>query len=111
QPTVNALRQAFHDVGLDAQGVSSDQLGGKLAKGGVAYVLPEAATPAVLDSIASAKALSISGAPALAESGAVSIAIGIKANKPEILVNTQRLKTEGQEISSQLMALARAIGS
>jgi len=110
QTTVNGLRQAFHDAGLDAQGVSSDQLAGKLGKGAVAYVLPEAATPGVLDAVAGAKALSISGAPALAEAGSVSIAIGIKANKPEILVNTQRLKTEGQEISSQLMALARAVG-
>jgi hypothetical protein len=107
---VGALRQGFHDVGLDAEGIGADELPHSIGKAKVAYLFPGATTPAVLDAIASAKVLSISGAPSLAEGGAVSIAIGARANKPEILVNPQRLKVEGQEISSQLMPMARVVG-
>lgn len=48
------------------------------------------------------------GVPEYAERG-VAVAIGIKGNKPQIIVNLTAAKAEGSNYSSQLLGLARVI--
>ena len=53
--------------------------------------------------------LSISGVPELAEKGEVSVALGIENDKPKIIVNLERAKSEGHQLSADLLKLAKII--
>ena len=53
--------------------------------------------------------LFISGSQAYVEGGKVSIGLGIEGGKPKIIVNMGKLKAEGQELSADLLKIAKVI--
>ena len=55
------------------------------------------------------KVFSVSGAPSLAEKGEVSLAIGIESGKPRILLNKKKVESEGQELSPELLKIAKIL--
>lgn len=54
------------------------------------------------------KILTITGVPEYVEEG-LSVGIGIKSNKPQIIINLSASKSEGSNFSSQLLKLAKVI--
>jgi len=50
--------------------------------------------------------LSVSGLPELATTGKVAVGIGLKGQKPEILVYIRRVKAEGHELAAGRLNLA-----
>lgn len=73
------------------------------------YFLPAVDRTEVKRLCSQHRVLSLSGVPRLAEVGGVSIAVGLKNGRPEILVNLNEAQAEGQELSSELLRLARVI--
>jgi len=53
--------------------------------------------------------LTITGDPAIVESGYASIGVGVEKEKPVILVNIGQLRKESQQVSSELLNLAKVI--
>ena len=108
-PALAELEAGFRQLGIRAEQVAAGAVGARLGPGAVVYLTVETATPALLEQVARAKALSIAGDPALAEGGRVAVALGDNAGKPEIVVNLDRLAAEGHDFPAQLLKVARVV--
>ena len=108
-PAFAELEAGFRQLGIRAEQVPAASLGARLGPGVVVYLTGETATPALLEQIVRAKALSIAGDPALAESGRAAVALGDAAGKPEIVVNLDRVTAEGHDFPAQLLKVARVV--
>jgi len=104
-----ALQQAFTAAGLAAEPVPVGNARNRLERGVVAYLLPGTSSSLLLDSAAAARVLTISGDTALAEQGKVSVSVGMRGDKPDIVVNLARVATEGHDFAAQLLSFARVI--
>jgi TonB family protein len=103
------LETGFRQLGIRAEQVAAAAVGERLGPGVVVYLTAETATPAMLDQLAAARVLSIGGDPALAESGRAAVALGDNAGKPEIVVNLDRVATEGHDFPAQMLKVARVV--
>ena len=92
---------AFKQAGVNAK-VASD-----IGSASVVYVMPGTASPKAQS--AAKGVLSISGIPSNAEEGKVAIGIGVEGGKPKIIINMAQLKAEGQELSADLLKIAKVI--
>ncbi len=92
---------AFKSVGLNAK--AADQIGGA----SVVYVMPGAPAPKAQS--ASKGVLSISGVTSYVEDGKVAIGLGVEGGKPKIIIHMAQLKAEGQELSADLLKIAKVI--
>ena len=103
------LAQAFRDLGIEATAVKASNLAGTLGGISAVYLLPHAVSPSVRETVAAAKVLSLGGVAAQAEKGDVGVALSSKDGKPEIVVNVATVQSQGHELSSDLLNLARVI--
>ena len=92
---------AFKEAGVNAKAVS------EIGSASVVYVMPGAVSPKAQS--ASKGVLSISGVPSNAEEGKVAVGIGVEGGKPKIIINMAQLKAEGQELSADLLKIAKVI--
>ncbi len=100
----DAVAAALKDAGVNAKATGNDQVPGGVA---VVYVMP--GVNSTKGQTSAKGILSISGESSYAESGKVAIAIGTEGGKPKIVVNMAQLKAEGQELSSDLLKMAKVI--
>jgi hypothetical protein len=113
-PDVVAAVQSFRENGMFPAAVTvdmlSDTLTSTLERASTAvYVLPGVDYDAVAEFVATQGFLSVSGIPSLAEQGQVSVSVDLAAGRPQVVVNMPRLKSEGHELSAELLKLARII--
>lgn len=94
----------FKETGVNAKAVSGDQVP---AGANVVYIMPGVTSPK--QQSAAKGVLSISGVTSYVEDGKVSIGLGVEGGKPKIIVHMAQLKAEGQEISADLLKLAKVI--
>jgi len=95
---------AFKAAGVNVKAVSGDQVPDGVS---VVYVMPGVKPP---KQVCSQKGvLSISGVPSYAETGGVSVALSVENGKPQISINMKELKAEGQDMSADLLRLAKII--
>jgi hypothetical protein len=100
----NEVASAFNAAGINAKVVK----GGSVPAGvTVVYVMPGVSTPK--EHCAKNGIFSISGVGANAENGGVAIGIGVEGGKPKIIVNAAQLKAESQEVSADLLKIAKVI--
>jgi hypothetical protein len=102
--SADEIASAFKSVGINAKVVKGSQVPGEV---NIVYIMPGVASPK--GQCAQKKVLSISGVASYAESGKVSIALDVEGGKPKIVVNIAQLKAEGQELSSDLLKIAKVI--
>ncbi|MBN1302615.1 MAG: YfiR family protein [Melioribacteraceae bacterium] len=95
---------AFKDAGISVKEVSGSNVPGDVD---VVYVMPGVASPK--SQTAGKGVLSISGVGSYAEKGDVAIGIGVEGGKPKIIIHFAQLKAEGQEISADLLKIAKVI--
>lgn len=95
---------AFKGAGVNARLVKGSQVPSGAS---VVYVMPGVGS--TKQQSAQKGALSISGAASLVQEGRVAIGIGVEGGKPKILVHMGQLKAEGQEVSADLLQIARVI--
>ena len=100
----DAVASALKEVGVNAKAVGGDQIPSGVS---VVYVMPGTAAPK--QQSASKGVLSISGVSSFVEDRKVAIGIGVEGGKPKIIINMSQLKAEGQELSSDLLKIARVI--
>jgi hypothetical protein len=101
--------KGFFPAVVTASDLSDDLVATLTPNSTVVYVMPGVAYDTVKAFAASKGFLSISGIPSLAEAGHVSVSVDVAGERPEIVVNLARLQTEGHELSSELLNLARVI--
>jgi hypothetical protein len=94
---------AFKDAGVNVKAS-----GGGSVPGGVSVVYV-AGGASVKSQTASKGVLSITGDVASVEAGKVAIGIGTEGGKPKIVINLAQSKAEGQELSADLLKIARVI--
>ncbi len=99
----------FRDGGVEATALPVGALEASLGSIDVLYLAPGVDPGLVQGWCARERVLSVSGLPELATTGKVSVGIGLKDQKPEILVHIRRVKAEGHELSSGLLSLATVI--
>lgn len=109
ESSMGKLVEAFRAVGLFPAVVNTGTLEGDVAPNTVVYLMPGADTAQVAQFCAANKLLTISGVPSFAERGQVSISIGEQNQRPRIIVNMQRLKSEGHQVSADVLKLAQVI--
>jgi YfiR/HmsC-like len=95
---------ALQSVGISAKAVNSDQVPSDVS---VVYIMP--GVTSTKQQSASKGILSISGVPSYAENGSVSIGLGVEDGKPKIIINMSQLKAERQELSADLLKIAKII--
>jgi hypothetical protein len=95
---------AFKASGVNARAVKGGQVP---AGASVVYVMPGVTPPK--QACAQKGVLSISGATSYVESGRVSIGLGLEGGKPKIIIHIGQLKAEGQELSADVLKIARII--
>ena len=104
-----ALQQAFSAAAIAAEPVPLSAAVARFGEGMVAYVWPTTATPDLLKAAATARVLTIAGDAALAEQGKVSVGLGMRGDKADIVVNLDRVGQEGHDFSAQLLKFARVL--
>jgi YfiR/HmsC-like len=92
---------AFKDAGINAKAASD------IGSASVVYIMP--GTASLKSQSASKGVLSISGVTSYVENGNVAIGLGVEGGKPKIIINMSQLKAEGQELSSDLLKIAKVI--
>lgn len=100
----DAIVSAFKEAGINVKAASGDQIPDGVT---VVYVM-SGTTPPKTQSAAKG-VLSISGDASYVEGGKVAISIGTEDGKPKIIVHLAQLKAEGQELSPDLLKIARII--
>lgn len=90
---------------IDVKAVQPDELGNNIKNCDIVYFMPGISDQ---DGICKAnKVLTISGAARFVEEGQMSIAFGVQNDKPRIYINVTSLKSEDQNISSELLRIAK----
>ncbi len=101
------LIDGFKQFGLFPTAVSATDIEKQIANYNVVYVTPGCGS---LKSLTDKhKVFSISGLSSLAEKGEISIAIGVEGGKPKILINKKKIESEGQELSPDLLKIAKVL--
>ena len=111
---VEAVAAAFRSEGMypavvPIEGLNDDVTATLSPKAAVFYVMPDVDYTAVKELAAKKGFLTVSGLPSLVESGHVSVSVDLVGSRPQVVVNMPRLATEGHELSSDLLKLARVI--
>lgn len=96
---------AFKAVGIGATGARVGEASTVISAAHVVYVT--AGVTSMRELCSKHKVLSISGDGTLADSGEVSVGLGMSDGKPKIIVNAGQLKAEGQELSADLLKMAK----
>ena len=103
------LVQAFQETGVTAAAIHPDQLGTQLTGATAVYISPGVPSTSASQLCRERGVLSISGLPSLAKTGEVSIGVGMKSGRPEIIVNLGQVRAQGHEVSSDLLRLATVV--
>lgn len=103
------VARSFETVGISARAVSLEGVSSEIQNASAAYILPGASSTRVRELCTDHGVLSISGEPALVERGDVSIAIGKKGRKPQIIIHMNRLRDENHVLSAEVLKLATVI--
>lgn len=112
--TVKDIEKVFKKSGLQPAVMPVSSLNDELAstlspESTVVYVVEGIDYASVKDFAAAKGFLTISGMPSLAMLGHVSVSVDLVGTRPEVVVNIPRLETEGHELSSELLKLARVV--
>jgi hypothetical protein len=98
-------QKTFTEIGIPVTVLKLDQALKGLGETDVVYVAPGAES--IQKICDDRKIFTITGIPALVESGKVAVGIGAEAGKPKVFVNMQLTRLQKQELSSDLLRVAR----
>lgn len=95
---------AFKGAGVNARAVKGNQIPSGAS---VIYVMP--GVNSTKQQSAQKGVLSITGVASYVQDGKVAIGIGVEGGKPKIIIHMAQLKAEDQEVSADLLQIARVI--
>ncbi len=99
--------ESFKQFGLFPTLVNNNDIGNVINNFTVIYITPGCGSIKALTD--KHQVFSISGLPSLAEKSEASVAIGIESGKPKILINKKKVESEGQELSPDLLKIAKIL--
>lgn len=99
--------KSFTELGVPASAAKPDQAAKLIGDASVVYVASGAASVQKL--CEEKNVLSITGVPSLVETGKVCAAIGTESGKPKVFVNTTLAKAQGQDLTQDLLRVAKVI--
>jgi hypothetical protein len=100
-----AAQKAFTEIGVAATALKLDQALKSLGEADVVYVAPGAED---VQKVCDERGIfTVTGVPALVASGKVAVGIGAEGGKPKVFVHLPLTRTQKQEISSELLRVAR----
>lgn len=106
----SSVREAFTKNGFTVREARAKDIEGQLAGAVAVYLVQGAQGEAVQALCEKHHVITLAGTSAPAEQGRVSVGLGVKDDgRPQLIVNLRRVKAEGHELSSQLLALAKVI--
>lgn len=105
----DAIVRAFQKENLQVRTSTLDALTINLKGNSIVYVVPGMNNGTVKNICRINKVLSISGNPAFAEKGEVSISVAQEKGRPRIIINLEQLRFENQDVSSELINLAKIV--
>ncbi|MGE5430415.1 MAG: YfiR family protein [Syntrophomonadaceae bacterium] len=100
----DAIVSDFKAAGVNARSVKGNQVPSGAS---VIYLMPGVGS--TKQQSAQKGVLSITGVASYVNDGKAAIGIGIEGGKPKIIINMGQLKAEGQEVSADLLQIARVI--
>jgi TonB family protein len=103
------LQRGFSRAGVRAEVVPLAAALGRLGPGVVVYLLPEHATPEVIERLSRARVLTITGEPGLVEAGQAAVSLEQEGSRTQVVLNPERLVAEGHSFEAQLMKVARVV--
>lgn len=104
------MGSAFEKGGANVRVVSQASADANAARWADAiYVLPGQLTSPIRDLCTTHRLLSLSGEVGDVEAGRASVAVGVSAGKPQIVINLGRVEAEGHKLSARLLKLARIV--
>jgi TonB family protein len=106
-----ALREGFTRAGIRSEVVPVAAARTRLAAGVVVYLSGEHATPELLDQLAKARVLTITGEPSLVDQGRAAVALEDAGGRPQVVVNPDRAAVEGHRFDAQMLKVARVVRS
>ena len=103
------LMESFKKAGLLPTTIEVGELSQKIGNAKAVYILPGVAASQVKKLCLENGILSLSGIPSMVEQGDISISLTLEGGRPLIVVNRSRIETEGHQLSSELLQLAKVI--
>ncbi|MGE5621029.1 MAG: YfiR/HmsC family protein [archaeon] len=100
----DAIVSNFKGAGLNARSVKGNQIPSGAS---VVYIMPGVGS--TKQQSAQKGVLSITGVASYVNEGKVAIGIGTEGGKPKIIIHMGQLKAEGQEVSADLLQIAKVI--
>jgi hypothetical protein len=101
------ILRAFQNSGISATAAKADRLASAINGANVLYLTSGIQSTKQL--CQKNGILSITGIPSLVESGEASVGLSVVDSKPKIVVHLKELRSEGHDLSSYLLQLARII--
>jgi hypothetical protein len=93
------------DKSIEAKGISPEEIEQNIKNTDVVYFMPGLQEKSKI--CKANKVLTITGISKYVEEGDISIALGILNDKPKIFINVTSLKSEEQNLSSDLLRIAK----
>jgi hypothetical protein len=103
------LIQAFENEKINIKIITSAAIHKDVLGNQVAYLYNQDEIESIRLQLKNSGILTITGQPELVENGYAAIGLTLENNKPKIIINLTILKSDGVEVSSQLLSLARII--
>ena len=104
-----ALREGFERAGIRAAVVDPDEVVARLGAGVVVYLSGEQATAELLDELARARVLTITGDVALVEAGRAAVGLEEAGGRTQIVVHPGRVSAEGHDFEAGMLRVARMV--
>lgn len=105
----DAVLKAFQKESIPVRAVPVESLAGAIKSSTVVYIMPGAYSPAIKNLCRTNKVLSITGSPSYVERGEASISVAKENGRPKVIINLEQLRGEEQEMSPELINLARIV--
>ncbi len=99
--------EAFKGAGMTVNSVKADAATSQLSSHNVVYIAPGASS--VASACSKSGIFSVTAVPSYVEGGKATIGLGTEGGKPKIIVNINKAKEEGQDLSADLIKIARVI--
>lgn len=99
--------EGFKQYGIFPEGVTLKELEKQIQQYNVVYITP--GSPSIKSLADKNKLFTITGVPELVEEGEASVGIGVEGGKPKIIVSKKKLQAEGQELTPELLKIAKVL--
>lgn len=108
EQAVQEIVTAFGGDGVSPAIADLESLSGPVSDS-VIYLMPDADVELARKYCTDHGVLSISGVPEFAEQGWVSVGLDVQGDRPEIVVNLQRLAAEGHSFSAEILRVSSVV--